>query len=181
MADFAEFASSTSNPNDSSICLRTLLADSESSTSRTRIPSIDAGRFLSLLSLESWPNTASKKNLLPSPSLLDKPRFPPISSTNLREIVRPKPVPPYFLVVEMSACWNAENRFTGWVDIDLSEKGILEAEKSGQLIKNLKRDFKWLINSDDEKPHFDKKKLKQKLELEKNLSELTKDIKNFYN
>lgn len=28
------------------------------------------------------------------------------------------------------------------------------------LIKNLKRDFKWLINSDDEKPHFDKKKLK---------------------
>ena len=33
--------------------------------------------------------------------------------------------------------WNAENRFTGWVDIDLSEKGILEAEKSGQLIKNL--------------------------------------------
>ena len=32
--------------------------------------------------------------------------------------------------------WNAENRFTGWVDIDLSEKGILEAKKSGQLIKN---------------------------------------------
>jgi 2,3-bisphosphoglycerate-dependent phosphoglycerate mutase len=33
--------------------------------------------------------------------------------------------------------WNAENRFTGWVDVDLSEKGILEARKSGQLIKNL--------------------------------------------
>ena len=33
--------------------------------------------------------------------------------------------------------WNAENRFTGWVDIDLSEKGILEAQKSGQLIKKL--------------------------------------------
>ena len=33
--------------------------------------------------------------------------------------------------------WNAENRFTGWVDIDLSEKGILEAKKSGQLIKDL--------------------------------------------
>ena len=33
--------------------------------------------------------------------------------------------------------WNAENRFTGWVDVDLSEKGILEAKKSGQLIKNL--------------------------------------------
>ena len=33
--------------------------------------------------------------------------------------------------------WNAENRFTGWVDVDLSEKGILEAQKSGQLIKKL--------------------------------------------
>ena len=33
--------------------------------------------------------------------------------------------------------WNAENRFTGWVDIDLSEKGVLEAEKSGQIIKDL--------------------------------------------
>jgi 2,3-bisphosphoglycerate-dependent phosphoglycerate mutase len=33
--------------------------------------------------------------------------------------------------------WNAENRFTGWVDVDLSEQGILEARKSGVLIKNL--------------------------------------------
>ncbi len=33
--------------------------------------------------------------------------------------------------------WNAENRFTGWVDVDLSEKGVLEAQKSGQLIKGL--------------------------------------------
>ena len=34
--------------------------------------------------------------------------------------------------------WNAENRFSGWVDVDLSDKGIQEAEKSGQLIKELK-------------------------------------------
>ena len=34
--------------------------------------------------------------------------------------------------------WNAENRFTGWVDIDLSDKGVREAEKSGQLIRELK-------------------------------------------
>ncbi len=33
--------------------------------------------------------------------------------------------------------WNAENRFTGWVDVDLSEKGVQEAKKSGELIKNL--------------------------------------------
>ena len=34
--------------------------------------------------------------------------------------------------------WNAENRFTGWVDVDLSNKGVQEAEKSGQFIKELK-------------------------------------------
>ncbi len=33
--------------------------------------------------------------------------------------------------------WNAENRFTGWVDVDLSEEGVAEAEKSGELIKKL--------------------------------------------
>ena len=33
--------------------------------------------------------------------------------------------------------WNAENRFTGWVDVGLSEKGKEEAKKSGELIKEL--------------------------------------------
>ena len=33
--------------------------------------------------------------------------------------------------------WNAENRFTGWVDVDLSEKGKEEAKKSGELISEL--------------------------------------------
>ena len=31
--------------------------------------------------------------------------------------------------------WNLEKRFTGWVDIDLSENGELEAKKAGSLIK----------------------------------------------
>ncbi len=31
--------------------------------------------------------------------------------------------------------WNLEKRFTGWVDIDLTENGKLEAEKAGSLIK----------------------------------------------
>lgn len=31
--------------------------------------------------------------------------------------------------------WNQENRFTGWVDVDLSERGIAEAKKAGQLLK----------------------------------------------
>ena len=32
--------------------------------------------------------------------------------------------------------WNRENRFTGWVDIDLSEKGKEEATAAGQLLKD---------------------------------------------
>ena len=38
--------------------------------------------------------------------------------------------------------WNAENIFTGWVDIDLSPKGVAEAQRSGKLIKNLNIDIK---------------------------------------
>jgi 2,3-bisphosphoglycerate-dependent phosphoglycerate mutase len=41
------------------------------------------------------------------------------------------------LIRHGQSVWNAENRFTGWVDVDLSEQGILEARKSGQLIKDL--------------------------------------------
>src|SRR5688572_4396763 len=31
--------------------------------------------------------------------------------------------------------WNRENRFTGWTDVDLSEKGREEARAAGQLLK----------------------------------------------
>ena len=31
--------------------------------------------------------------------------------------------------------WNKENRFTGWTDVDLSEKGVKEAENAGKLLK----------------------------------------------
>ncbi len=32
--------------------------------------------------------------------------------------------------------WNLENRFTGWVDVDLTAAGVAEAEKAGALIKD---------------------------------------------
>jgi 2,3-bisphosphoglycerate-dependent phosphoglycerate mutase len=31
--------------------------------------------------------------------------------------------------------WNRENRFTGWTDVDLSEKGLVEAAKAGDAFK----------------------------------------------
>jgi len=37
--------------------------------------------------------------------------------------------------------WNKENRFTGWVDVDLSEKGILEAKEAGIVLKENNFEF----------------------------------------
>ena len=31
--------------------------------------------------------------------------------------------------------WNKENRFTGWTDVGLSEKGVLEAHEAGKILK----------------------------------------------
>lgn len=31
--------------------------------------------------------------------------------------------------------WNKENRFTGWTDVDLSEKGVAEAHDAGKLLR----------------------------------------------
>ena len=42
------------------------------------------------------------------------------------------------LVRHGQSTWNLENRFTGWVDVDLTNNGKLEAKKAGQLIKNEK-------------------------------------------
>ena len=33
--------------------------------------------------------------------------------------------------------WNSENRFTGWIDIGLTEKGKKEAFEAGKLIKDI--------------------------------------------
>jgi len=36
--------------------------------------------------------------------------------------------------------WNKENKFTGWVDVDLAEKGVEEANRAGELLKDYKFD-----------------------------------------
>jgi 2,3-bisphosphoglycerate-dependent phosphoglycerate mutase len=41
------------------------------------------------------------------------------------------------LVRHGQSLWNLENKFTGWVDVDLAENGKLEATKAGNLIKKL--------------------------------------------
>ena len=45
------------------------------------------------------------------------------------------------LVRHGQSIWNLENKFTGWVDVELSDKGRKEASKAGQLIKDLNLEF----------------------------------------
>ena len=47
------------------------------------------------------------------------------------------------LVRHGHSIWNLEKKYTGWVDVDLTEVGKLEAEKAGSLIKtkNIKIDY----------------------------------------
>ncbi|MBX4264609.1 2,3-diphosphoglycerate-dependent phosphoglycerate mutase [Clostridium estertheticum] len=39
------------------------------------------------------------------------------------------------LIRHGESLWNKENRFTGWTDVDLSENGLIEARKAGQILK----------------------------------------------
>ncbi len=43
--------------------------------------------------------------------------------------------------------WNLEKRFTGWVDVDLTGQGKLEACKAGEYIKEIKIDINHLYSS----------------------------------
>ena len=43
--------------------------------------------------------------------------------------------------------WNLENRFTGWWDVDLSEKGVDEARAAGKLLKARGFDFDFCFTS----------------------------------
>ena len=45
------------------------------------------------------------------------------------------------LVRHGQSIWNLEKKFTGWVDVDLTENGKLEAKKAGNLIKENKIDI----------------------------------------
>ena len=45
------------------------------------------------------------------------------------------------LVRHGQSVWNLEKKFTGWVDIDLTENGKSEAKKAGELIKQTKIEF----------------------------------------
>jgi 2,3-bisphosphoglycerate-dependent phosphoglycerate mutase len=37
--------------------------------------------------------------------------------------------------------WNKENRFTGWTDVDLSDQGVFEAQRAGEVLKEERYTF----------------------------------------
>ena len=44
------------------------------------------------------------------------------------------------LIRHGQSLWNAQNRFTGWVDIELSEKGMCEAKSAGEKLSGIEFD-----------------------------------------
>jgi 2,3-bisphosphoglycerate-dependent phosphoglycerate mutase len=46
------------------------------------------------------------------------------------------------LIRHGESTWNKENRFTGWTDVELSERGINEAIEAGKFLKNKGFNFK---------------------------------------
>ena len=51
------------------------------------------------------------------------------------------PVKKLVLLRHGESVWNQENRFTGWTDVGLSEKGIEEAKAAGELLRREGYDF----------------------------------------
>ncbi|MCB0711971.1 MAG: 2,3-diphosphoglycerate-dependent phosphoglycerate mutase [Ignavibacteriae bacterium] len=49
-------------------------------------------------------------------------------------------MPDLILLRHGQSQWNLENRFTGWVDIDLSEKGREEAQSAGEKLRDIQID-----------------------------------------
>jgi 2,3-bisphosphoglycerate-dependent phosphoglycerate mutase len=45
------------------------------------------------------------------------------------------------------SAWNKENRFTGWKDVDLTDKGIAEARAAGKLLAKESLDFDFTFTS----------------------------------
>ena len=51
------------------------------------------------------------------------------------------------LIRHGQSTWNLEKRFTGWVDVDLTENGRQEAKKAGKLINELKLKINFYFSS----------------------------------
>jgi 2,3-bisphosphoglycerate-dependent phosphoglycerate mutase len=51
------------------------------------------------------------------------------------------------LIRHGQSIWNQENRFTGWTDVDLTERGVNEAREAGKLLKEAGCNFRYAFTS----------------------------------
>jgi len=56
-------------------------------------------------------------------------------------------MPHLILVRHGQSEWNLKKRFTGWVDVDLTEQGKQEALKAGESIKKIKLNIDYFFSS----------------------------------
>jgi 2,3-bisphosphoglycerate-dependent phosphoglycerate mutase len=56
-------------------------------------------------------------------------------------------MPTLVLIRHGQSAWNLENRFTGWWDVDLTEKGVAEARAAGRLMADRGLDFDMCFTS----------------------------------
>jgi hypothetical protein len=108
MASSPEETDSARKANSRRFSVRISRACSLSSTTRARRPATSGmKRFFGSRSALPMPNHTVKMNVLPLPYSLSAQMLPSIISTSFLEMERPRPVPPYFRVVEVSACAKA--------------------------------------------------------------------------
>jgi 2,3-bisphosphoglycerate-dependent phosphoglycerate mutase len=72
------------------------------------------------------------------------------------------------LIRHGQSTWNLEKRFTGWVDVDLTENGKLEAKKAGDLIKKTNIEINYYYSSFQIRANHTLKIIQRSLNDEKN-------------
>ena len=96
-------ATSTRPPKASTLLLSKVRMTALSSTTSTRLSVIGERASTRALASAARPKRAVKLKQEPLPGVLSTVMVPPMCSTSCLLIARPRPVPPYFRVVEVSA------------------------------------------------------------------------------
>ena len=86
--------------------LNDVLRLSRGMTYKAAVSGLNLGGGKGVIIGSCLPNGTTNQNLLPSPSRLSTPMWPPMSSVSCLQMASPNPVPPNFRVVELSACVN---------------------------------------------------------------------------
>jgi len=83
-------------------------------------------QVLSCLSASKMPRVVRDYKIAGGPAGLHRPTFTSMGSHVMYKLV---------LIRHGESTWNLENRFTGWVDVDLTPTGVSQAMSAGQLLK----------------------------------------------